>query len=172
MWCWRKSVPCLHGYDLWDCLNVALDWFEVHFSSSVAKPWQCKRVWWEEAEDIERYMDLSCKMCVTFMLEPVCRAVPSCEAIPFRKINLIRQIIQSVKVWWGSWCWATKQILVLFFVCFNAEEGGRDYVIATINWHSKIKKYGYRVNKRLYGQSSDGCNGRARCSTKLNMPGS
>ena len=54
----------------------------------------------------------------------------------------------------------------------TAEEGGRDYVIATTNRHSKIKKYGYKVNKRLFGQSSDGRNGPARCSTKLNMPGS
>ena len=55
---------------------------------------------------------------------------------------------------------------------FTAEEGGNDHVIATTNWHSKIKKYGYKVNKRLYRQSSNGRNGRARCSTKLNMPGS
>ena len=29
-------------------------------------------------------------------------------------------------------------------------------VIATINWHAKIKKYEYKLNKWLYGQSSDG----------------
>ena len=38
----------------------------------------------------------------------------------------------------------------------TTEEGGRDHVIATIHWHSKIKKYGYKVNKRLYGQGSNG----------------
>ena len=54
----------------------------------------------------------------------------------------------------------------------QTEEGGRDHVIATTNWHSKITKYGYKVNKQLYGQSSDGRNGRARYSTKLNMSGS
>ena len=53
----------------------------------------------------------------------------------------------------------------------GTEEGGRDHVIAATNSHSKIKKHGYKVNKRLYGQSSDGRNRRARCSTKLNMSG-
>ena len=52
------------------------------------------------------------------------------------------------------------------------EEGGRDHVIATINWHSKTKKCAYKLNERLYRESSDGRNGRARFSTKLNRSGS
>ena len=54
----------------------------------------------------------------------------------------------------------------------HPEEGGRDHVIATINWHSKIKKYGYKLNEWLYRQSSDGHNVRAKFSTKLNRSGS
>ena len=53
----------------------------------------------------------------------------------------------------------------------GTEEGGCDHMIATTNSHFKIKKHGYKVNKQLYGQSSDGRKRCARCSTKLNISG-
>ena len=39
------------------------------------------------------------------------------------------------------------------------------------NSHSIIKKYGYKLNKWLYGQTSNVCNGCGGFSTKLNMSG-
>ena len=57
-------------------------------------------------------------------------------------------------------------------VAIEAEEGGRDHVIATTNWYSKIKKHGYNLNERHYEQSSDGRNGRVRFLTKWNLFGS
>ena len=79
--------------------------------------------------------------------------------VSYMYISKVSQPFLSAKMAWCNFC-------------LSPEEGGHDHVIATTNWHSKIKKYGYKVNKQLYGQSSDGRNGRAMCSTKLNMPGS
>ena len=40
--------------------------------------------------------------------------------------------------------------------------GWCDHMIATTNWHFKIRKWGYKLNRWLYGQTSDGSNGYAR----------
>ena len=50
--------------------------------------------------------------------------------------------------------------------------GGRTRSRDSYNWHSKIKKYGCKLNEWLYGRHSNGCNGHARLSTKLNISGS